>query len=271
MSNTREWPLVSVCVLSFNRLRYLQQTLDTFRDACTYPNLEFVFADNGSSREVVEYIDGLEYAHKKIINMQNNGIGHAMNQARRVASGDYFFNLENDWVFFYKSDWMERGVLLFERDERGEPVEKRPHGHPLGLVKYKLGAGISNYTNNPSLMSRKAFRDVGEFPQYGREYTYVSEDVHRIEPHYIKRFREKYACALSETPCALHIGGYTTNPNYGNRGKRDFGELDSLLGGRWKDGRMNATYVIMKARNRFRLRKALRKYREFERRRGSGG
>jgi len=190
-----------------------------------------------------------------------------MNQVREAAQGAYFFNLENDWYFFYRSDWMERGVLLFEKDKRGEYVRKKPETLPLGLVKYKVGAGIGNYTNNPSLMSRRAYEDVGKYPQYGTEYKYVSEDVHRVESHYIKRFRQKYACALSETPCVVHIGGNTTNPNYGNRGRLKYDELDERLRGKWKDGKWHITYHYMKLWNRLKIRKTLKKNEEFELRR----
>lgn len=261
---SRSWPVVSVCILSFNRLDYLKETLDSFRDSCTYPSLEYVIVDNGSTDEVVEYIKSLEFINKNIFNQENMGMGYAMNQARRVATGEYFFNLENDWIFFYKSDWLKRGVLLFEKDKTGEYIHKKPNNLPLGLVKYKLGAGIPDYTNNPSLLFRKAYEDVGEFPQYGREYEFVSEDVHRCEPHYIKRFNKKYACALSETPCALHIGGYTTNPNYGIRRSKPFNELDDMLKGKWKDGKWFLAYHYMKLGNRWKIKRALKRYEKFE-------
>lgn len=263
----RLWPLISVCILSFNRLDYLKRSINSFLESCTYPNLEYIIVDNGSEYEVVDYIHSLKFIDKKVFNQANMGMGYGMNQAREVANGHYFFNLENDWFFFYRSDWMERGVLLFEKDERGEYVNKKPPDLPLGLVKYKVGAGIANYTNNPSLMSRKAYDDVGAFPQYGTEYNYVSEDVHRVEPHYIKRFKKKYASALSETPSAVHIGGNTTNPNYGNR-RRRYEELDDLLKGRWKNGKWLFTYHYMKLGNRWKVRKALRRYARFEKTRG---
>ncbi|HDY87760.1 MAG TPA: glycosyltransferase family 2 protein [bacterium] len=258
----KKWPLISVCILSFNRLDYLEKTLDSFRDACTYPNLEYIVVDNGSVPEVVEYLKSLLFIDKMIFNKENMGLGFALNQARHAAAGDYFFNLENDWLFFYKSDWMEKGVLMFEKDERGEHVHKKPENFPLGLVKYKVGAGVGNYTNNPSLMSRSAYEAVGEFSQFGREYKYVSEDVHRSEPHYIKRLKKKYSCAKSETPCAVHIGGFTTNPNYRSRGRRRFEELDELLKNRWKKGKWNITYNYMMLGNRWKIRKALKQYKE---------
>jgi glycosyltransferase involved in cell wall biosynthesis len=260
----RKWPLVSICVLSFNRVEYLKRTIESFRSTCTYPCLEWVVVDNGSSDGVASYINSLTFVNKKIMNSDNMGMGYAMNQARRVAEGEYFFNLENDWFFFYKSDWLERGVHLFEKDMRGEPVEKEPGTLPLGLVKYKLGSGAIHYTNNPSLLSRSAYEDVGEYPQYGREYGYVSEDVHLCEPHYIKRFDSKYSCALSETPCALHIGSYTTNPMYGNRRGMSFHELDNRLKGEWKNGKWWLTYRYMMLWNRWKIRRALQRYRKFE-------
>ncbi|RKX96371.1 MAG: hypothetical protein DRP84_01335 [Spirochaetes bacterium] len=264
----KNWPLISVCILSFNRLEYLKKTIKSFRETCTYPNLEYIIVDNGSEHNVISYIEELDFIDKKILNKDNMGMGFAMNQARRIASGDYFFNLENDWFFFYRGDWMERGILLFERDARGEFVKKVPQELPLGLVKYKLGAGYANYTNNPSLMSRKAYEDVGEYPQFNREYKYISEDAHKIEPHYIKRFRQKYSCTLSETPCAVHIGGNTTNPNYGNKGKKKYDELDNLLKSKWRDGKWHITYHYMKLGNRWKIKRALKRYRKFEDTRG---
>ena len=155
-------------------------------------------------------------------------------------------------------------MLLFEKDKRGEHIVKDPKDLPLGLVKYRLGSVIDHYTNNPSLLSRRAYEDVGEYPQYGREYSYVSEDVHLTEPHYISRFDKQYSCALSETPCALHIGSYTTNPMYGNRKGMPFNELDDRLQGEWKNGKWWLTYRYMTLWNRWKIRKALRKYRLLE-------
>lgn len=266
----RKWPLISVCILSFNRLGYLKKTLSSFRDTCTYPNLEYLVVDNSSVPEIIEYLNSLSFINNRIFNKENMGMGCAMNQARHIAAGDYFFNLENDWLFFYKSDWMERGILMFEKDKRVEHVHKKPENLPLGLVKYKVGAGVGNYTNNPSIMSRRAYIDVGDFPQLGREYQYISEDVHRMEPHYIKRFKKKYACALSETPCAVHIGGNTTNPNYAIRKKKKFDELDEMLKSRWKNGKWHITYHYMKLGNRWKIRKALKMYNTFEKLRESG-
>ena len=260
----RKWPLISVCILSFNRLGYLKKALGSFRDKCTYPNLEYIVVDNGSISEIIEYLNSLSFIDKKILNNENMGMGYAMNQARHTADGEYFFNLENDWLFFYGSDWMERGIMMFEKDKKGEYVHKKPEDFPLGLVKYKVGAGIGNYTNNPSLMSRKSYEDVGDFPQFGREYQYVSEDVHRMEPQYIKRFKKKYASARSETPCAVHIGGNTTNPNYAFRMKRKFDELDEMLKTRWKNGKWHITYHYMRLGNRWKIKKALKRYKEFE-------
>jgi glycosyltransferase involved in cell wall biosynthesis len=201
---------------------------------------------------------------KKILNKENMGHGYAMNQARRKARGDYYFNLENDFLFFYRSDWLERGVMLFEKDRGGEPVVKHPPVLPLGLVKYQLGANVKNYTNRPSLVSKEAYADVGEYTQYGREYKYVSESFGNLEKEYISRFGGKYACALSETPCAIHIGGFTTNPNYGNRGKKSSEELDKLLGSTWKNGRWFLTYHYYIFVRRMQIRNAIRKYRKFE-------
>jgi glycosyltransferase involved in cell wall biosynthesis len=260
----KKWPLVSVCVTSFNRLEYLKQTLESFRKCCTYPNLEYIVVDNCSDPEVIEYINKLDFIDEKIMNERNMGHGYAMNQARRKANGEYYFNLENDWLFFYRSDWLERGVVLFEKDGRGEPVAKQPLDLPLGLIKYRLGADIKNYTNNPSLVSREVYTVVGEYTQYGREYKYVSESFGKLEKEYISRFGIKFACSMSETPCVIHIGGFTTNPNYGNRGRKSREELDALLASTWKNGKWWFTWHYYTFTRKMQIRRAIRKYRKFE-------
>ena len=113
MAESRSWPLISVCIVSFNRLEYLRETIQTFRRCCTYPNFEYILTDNGSEPEVVEYVKSLSFLDQCIMSEKNMGHGYAMNQARRVAKGEYYFNLENDFSFFYRSDWMERAVRLF--------------------------------------------------------------------------------------------------------------------------------------------------------------
>jgi glycosyltransferase involved in cell wall biosynthesis len=264
MSDEPQWPLISVCIVSFNRLEYLRETLDTFRQCCTYPHLEYILTDNGSEPEVVEYIDSLNFLDHKIMNEKNMGHGHAMNQARRIAKGEYFFNLENDFSFFYRSDWLERGVRLIERDRKGEQIPKHPAELPLGFVKFELGAEMADYTNRPGLMPKSVFRDVGEYTQVGREYSFVSESFGSIEKEYIRRFGSKYASTLSETPCCIHIGGNTTNPLYGNKGRRSYKELDDMLRGRWKNGKWWLTYNYEKLVKKAKIRTALRRYKRFE-------
>jgi glycosyltransferase involved in cell wall biosynthesis len=264
VTKRQDWPLVSVCITSFNRLKYLQETIESFRRCCTYPNLEYILVDNASGPDVVEYIGSLNFIDKKIMNRENMGHGFAMNQARNIARGEYYFNLENDWFFFYRSDWIERGIHLFEKDLKGETIEKYPSHLPLGLVKFKLGAAIKNYTNNPSLISKEAYVNVGEYTQYGREYIYVSESFGKLEKEYISRFGSKYACALSETPCTIHIGGYTTNPNYGNKGKKSRKELDELLKSSWKNGKSWFTWQYYILIRKVQIRKAIKQYRKFE-------
>jgi glycosyltransferase involved in cell wall biosynthesis len=264
MAESRSWPLISVCIVSFNRLEYLRETIQTFRRCCTYPNFEYILTDTGSEPEVVEYVKSLSFLDQCIMSEKNMGHGYAMNQARRVAKGEYYFNLENDFSFFYRSDWMERAVRLFERDERGDTVKKDPPGLPLGLVKFELGARAADYTNRPGLMPKRVFGDVGEYTQVGREYQFVSESFGSIEKEYIRRFGAKYSCALSETPCCIHIGGYTTNPLYGNKGRRTYRELDDMLKDRWKNGKWWLTYNYEKTMHRMKIKSALRRYRKLE-------
>ena len=58
----KNWPLISVCILSFNRLDYFRKTIESFRSACTYPNLEYVIVDDPElGRKLFEYIGWAAY------------------------------------------------------------------------------------------------------------------------------------------------------------------------------------------------------------------
>ena len=100
--------------------------------------------------------------------------------------------------------------------------------------------------------------------KYGREYKYVSETFHKFERSYIARFKEKYASALSETPCVIHLGNFTTNPMYGNKGRRSYEELDHMLRNKWKDGKWWFTYQYYKWIMKIKIWGAIKKNEKFE-------
>ena len=113
-------PLVSVIVPVYNVAPYLEQCLDSIVNQ-TYPHLEIILVDDGSTDESGAICD--RYAEQdnriKVVHKKNGGLSSARNVGLDMMTGE--------WVLFVDSDdWIELNTLelLFEqKDERAEIVE----------------------------------------------------------------------------------------------------------------------------------------------------
>ena len=98
----RDDPLVSVCLVHYNRPRLLRQALDSLR-AQTYQNLEVVLVDDGSpgteTQECLEEL-GPEFERRgwRIVLQENSYLGAARNNAARHARGTYLIFMDDDNV-----------------------------------------------------------------------------------------------------------------------------------------------------------------------------
>jgi GT2 family glycosyltransferase/tetratricopeptide (TPR) repeat protein/glycosyltransferase involved in cell wall biosynthesis len=93
-------PLVSVCLVHFNRPEMLAQSLASLR-AQDYPNFEIVLVDDGSTRPEAEaFLANLEPEFKqrswRIIRQENSYLGAARNNAARHARGEYLVFMDDD-------------------------------------------------------------------------------------------------------------------------------------------------------------------------------
>ena len=89
-------PLVSVCIGTYNRARYLRECLDSVF-AQTYRSLEVVVADNASTDATVEIVRGYGDRIRLIQRQANSGLcSTTRNAAVRAARGDYVAFLDSD-------------------------------------------------------------------------------------------------------------------------------------------------------------------------------
>jgi N-acetylglucosaminyl-diphospho-decaprenol L-rhamnosyltransferase len=92
---------VSVVVVAFNALPWLEQCLESVRGQ------EVVLVDNGSTDGTVAFVRE-RYPDVRVIEQENRGMGGGNNTGMRVAAGRYFFLLNSDaWVV---GDGLERLV-----------------------------------------------------------------------------------------------------------------------------------------------------------------
>lgn len=107
-------PLVSVIVVTWNGLAYLPDCLDSLA-AQTYPALEVVVVDNGSTDGSVEYLRGQRAGRLHLVESPSNlGFAGGNNLGIRASKGVYLALLNNDAAA--DPEWIEALVTAAEAD-----------------------------------------------------------------------------------------------------------------------------------------------------------
>ena len=105
-------PLVSVCIGSYNRERYIRETLDSVF-AQTYRPLEVVVVDDASTDRTVEVIRSYGDRVRLITRTENSGMCPiTRNQAVRAATGTYVALVDSDDAWYPTK--IEKQVALLE-------------------------------------------------------------------------------------------------------------------------------------------------------------
>lgn len=98
-------PLVSVCIPVYNHAGFVAECIESVI-AQTYPNIELIIIDDGStdlSYEIVErYIESCKnrFCRFKVISRPNVGVSETLNEGLSWAEGKYFCGLASDDVMF---------------------------------------------------------------------------------------------------------------------------------------------------------------------------
>lgn len=99
-------PLITVNMLTYNNFIYLEQALESVFSQ-TYPNIELIISDDGSTNFDLEYIEELCSRRSKniqninIIHHENNiGTVKNFNNGINVSKGEYLIGLSSDDIFY---------------------------------------------------------------------------------------------------------------------------------------------------------------------------
>ena len=98
--------LFTVITVTYNAEQTLMQTLKSVQNQ-TYPHIEHIIVDGGSSDGTIELIKKHETVQTKWISEKDNGIYDAMNKATKMASGNYICYL-NAGDSFYDNNTVEK-------------------------------------------------------------------------------------------------------------------------------------------------------------------
>lgn len=107
-------PKVSVVILNFNGRDFLGKFLPPVLRS-TYPNMEVVVADNGSTDDSVSFLRNAFPSVRLLISGQNEGFAGGYNTALKQVSADYYMLLNSDVEV--QPGWLEPLVDLMDADK----------------------------------------------------------------------------------------------------------------------------------------------------------
>ena len=108
-TDTSAWPVVSVCMLAYNRREMVDLTLTKLRDELDYPadRLEIIVVDNASEDGTAEMVRE-RHPQAKVIETGKNLGAPALNHGFEAASGDYYLILDDDC--YIEGDALKRAI-----------------------------------------------------------------------------------------------------------------------------------------------------------------
>ena len=116
MINVQDLPLLTLGVLSWNRLHYLRATLESAHRCIKYPNIQWIVVDNCSTEPgLAEYLKGLTWVNELVF-LKSDHVS-AMNEIVFRTRGDVLLIWPDDMQFIVEGDWMIDCVeILMEND-----------------------------------------------------------------------------------------------------------------------------------------------------------
>src|ERR1700761_3218992 len=106
-------PKVAIVILNWNGLKYLREFLPSVM-ASTWPNLDIIVGDNGSTDGSVDFLKQNYPAVQIIQNDKNYGFTGGYNRVLEKVESDYFILLNSDVQVF--PGWIAPVIELMEGD-----------------------------------------------------------------------------------------------------------------------------------------------------------
>lgn len=197
-------PLVSVCIGSYNRDKYIRETLESVF-AQTYRNIEVIVVDDASTDGTVRVIREFGDRVKLIIREKNSGMCPVTrNQACRAATGKYVALLDSDDAWYPTK--VERQVEFLEAHSDVPLCHTYCHvideeSHVLGIRHEKNLPPTGDYfrpllqhcwiTISSVMMRRSLIDEIGPFNE-GEPYGRLGEDM-----EFFLRVARKYPIGIA--------------------------------------------------------------------------
>lgn len=132
------YPKVSVVILNWNGRFFLEKFLPSVYNS-TYPNIEFVIGDNGSTDDSLDFVKA-NYPQIRIIqNDQNYGFAGGYNKVLEQVQTDYYILLNSDVEV--TTHWIEPVIEMMERENYVAAQPKIRAFHKKTHFEHAGGAG----------------------------------------------------------------------------------------------------------------------------------
>jgi hypothetical protein len=104
-------PLVTIGVVSYNRLHYLRALMESARECIRYPNVQWILVDGDSVEPGLrDYVESLDWVQHKVFEPCTHP--EAMNTIVSLAEGEFLMTLPEDVQFIVRGDWLADLVEL---------------------------------------------------------------------------------------------------------------------------------------------------------------
>jgi len=138
--------LLTILILSSNRLDLLRATISSLTETMIYPHWEMIIYNHDES------------------------IGKGWNELIKRIRGEYVLWCQDDWYFIENWDWIERAIDILDRDKEIGIVRLRKDSDGQHEEKEigKVGSGYivdciaGGFSMNPFIARADLFKDLGE-------------------------------------------------------------------------------------------------------------
>ncbi|MFA4829429.1 MAG: glycosyltransferase family 2 protein [Thermodesulfovibrionales bacterium] len=188
-------PLVSIITPTLNSERFISDNIKSIL-AQSYPNIEHIIVDGGSSDDTLSIIWELDPG-AVVISEPDKGISDAFNKGLKLATGDIIAILNSD-DYYAHSDVVQRIVDLFNAPPRKEIVYGRVrcidqktgqtlviYGEPFSFKKMSKEIIVPH----PAIFAaRKVYEAMGPFSldyKVAMDYEYFLRATSSFEPYFM--------------------------------------------------------------------------------------
>ncbi|MBI2852692.1 MAG: glycosyltransferase [Chloroflexi bacterium] len=223
-------PLVSIVTPVLNGIKYLETCIQSVL-AQSYPNIEHIFVDGGSTDGTLEMLAGYQSRYPdrvRFVSQRDEGVGEALNRGLKMARGDIFGWLDSDDL--YEPDAIAVVVSFFKANQdacfvfggsdvinaTGEIIGK----HPVKDWDTNEAINDRHYiVMGAAFYRREVIQKVGYFNTLGNDLDFwlrVAQvfPMHRMDNTLFLQRRHEDSFTLSTDPRKIRINWQRYREDY---------------------------------------------------------